>query len=479
MRRRLFGATGIGYKVMTKLASTGWTTAAALALAAAPVAGAAPKAPPTPENILPPMVTTPTSSPAPPAVPAALPTATPSASPTPVVAPTPVTVPEPVVPWTLTDARALLSVIAQIDAEGLIPGDYQPEALRAAIAAGEGPALDAVASKSFNWLAEDLRDGRTPMTSRLQWFAVDPDVDTNPTLALLSKATTTHDVAGVLASLAPTYPDYQVLKSALATTPKADSRTRALLRANMDRWRWLPRDLGLLYLIANVPEFQLRLRTNQRVVRTYKTIVGKPGKTATPQLAEAVQAVVFNPTWTVPQSIVVGEGLGAKLLARPDKRYKVTKAADGFVTVVQQPGPTNSLGLMKIDMPNPHAIYLHDTPNRNLFNATMRAMSHGCLRTERAQELGMTMAMLGADLTPELAVEYATSGKYTKVPMTKTFPVYISYFTMGSDIGGNLTTFGDIYERDAPVLASFAAPRQLKTSQRKSDEKVIKLDNPL
>jgi L,D-transpeptidase YcbB len=400
---------------------------------------------------------------------------TPAAMPAP--APTPV--PELVMPWTLADARALLNAIGRIEEEGLVPADYLPDALGKAIAAGEGPTLDTAASKSFAWLAEDLRDGRTPMTARLQWFAVDPDLDANPTAALMSKATSEHDVAGALASLTPTYPDYQVLKGALAVAPKADSKARALIRANMDRWRWLPRDLGLLYLVANVPEFQLRLRTNQRVVRTYRTIVGKPGKTATPQLAETVQAVVFNPTWTVPQSIVVGEGLGAKLLARPDKNYKVTKAADGFVTVVQQPGPTNSLGVMKIDMPNPHAIYLHDTPNHNLFNAAMRAMSHGCVRTENAQMLGMTMAMLGADLTPELAAQYALSGKYTKVAMTKTFPVYITYFTMGPDIAGNLASFGDIYARDAPVLASFTAPRQLKTGQRTSAEKVIKLDNPL
>jgi L,D-transpeptidase YcbB len=384
-----------------------------------------------------------------------------------------------VMPWTLADARALLTAINRIDEDGLVAADYLPDALGKAITSGAGPELDAAASKSFSWLVEDLRDGRTPMTARLQWFAVDPDLDVNPTAALMTKATSEHDIAGVLASLTPTYPDYQVLKGALAVTPKADSRARALIHANMDRWRWLPRDLGLLYLIANVPEFQLRLRTNLRIVRSYRTIVGKPGKTATPQLAETVQAVVFNPTWTVPQSIVVGEGLGAKLLAHPDKSYKVTKAADGFVTVVQQPGKNNSLGVMKIDMPNPHAIYLHDTPNHNLFSLAVRALSHGCVRTENAQMLGMTMAMLGADLTPELAAQYALSGKYTKVAMTKTFPVYISYFTMGPDIAGNLATFKDIYDRDAPVLASFAAPRQLKTGQRQSDEKVIKLDNPL
>jgi len=409
------------------------------------------------------------------ASPAPAPAAT--ATPTP---PAPPPLPNnPVMAWNLRDARALLDVIGTVDSEGLIPADYQPEALSAAIARGPGPELDEAASKSFTWLVEDMRDGRTPMTSRLQWFAVDPDMDRNPTATLMARALESHDVAGVLAGLEPTHNDYRALKAALAATPKAETRKRALIQANLDRWRWLPRDLGLLYLITNVPEYQLRLATRDRIVRTYRTIVGKPGRTATPQLAETVQAVVFNPTWTVPQSIVVGEGLGARLLRSPNPQYKVTRGANGMLTVVQQPGPSNSLGLMKIDMPNPHAIYLHDTPNRNLFNAVNRAFSHGCVRTERAQELGMTMAILGADLTPDKAIELADSGKYNKVQMTKTFPVYITYFTMGQDITGKLTTFADIYQRDAPVLASFNRPRALKTTQRSSNEAIIKLDNPL
>jgi murein L,D-transpeptidase YcbB/YkuD len=89
------------------------------------------------------------------------------------------------------------------------------------------------------------------------------------------------------------------------------------------------------------------------------------------------------------------------------------------------------------------------------------------------------MAILGAGLTPEQAAANNLSGKYTKVPMTRTFPVYITYFTTGVDITGKLSTFADIYSRDAPVLASFNQPRQLKTTQRASNEEIIKLDNPL
>ena len=412
--------------------------------------------------------------------------------PAPETSPPPVIQPEPLTPaplaevqmaWTLADARALLAVIETIDAEGLIPADYAPDALRAAIAGGEGEALNQAASHSFTWLAEDLRDGRTPMTARVQWFALDPDQDENPTPALMARALETRDVPGVLASLAPVYPDYAALKDELARTPKSNMARRNLIRANMDRWRWLRRDLGTIYLITNVPEFQLRLTVNSRIIRTYRTVVGKPGRTATPQLAETVSAVVFNPTWTVPQSIVVGEGLGQRLLANPASAarqgYKVSKGANGWISVVQQPGDNNALGRMKIDMPNPHAIYLHDTPAKALFNTPVRAYSHGCIRTERAVELGMTMAILGADLTPEQAVEHNLSGKYTKVEMKRTFPVYITYKTMGLNIDGQLSTFADIYGRDAPVLASFNAPRVPKTTQRTSTEEVIQLDNPL
>ncbi len=405
------------------------------------------------------------------------PTAAATTAPVPVFQP----VAPPLAHWTVADAQALLAAIKGIRTEGLTPADYEPAALAAQIAKGEGDDLDALASRLFVWLAEDLRDGRTPMPARIQWFAIDPDQDLHPNAQLLAQATETHDVPGVLASLNPTHPDYALLKDMLSKAK--DPRQIAMIKANMDRWRWLARDLGLQYLIINVPEQELRLTVNNKIIRTYRAIVGKPGKTATPQLAEQVKNVVFNPTWTVPQSIVVGEGLGQKLIASPAlaKRqgYVATKNADGTITVVQQPGDTNSLGRVKLDMPNEHAIYIHDTPNRNLFALPARALSHGCIRAERATELAMTMAILGADLPPETAVQYNLSGKYTKVPMTKPWAVYITYFTVARDVTGLMRSFPDIYQRDAAVIASFAKPRELHTDQRKSNEAIIKLDNPL
>ncbi|MEE4154261.1 MAG: L,D-transpeptidase family protein [Erythrobacter sp.] len=383
--------------------------------------------------------------------------------------------------WSLGAAGDLVRFIEGIGAEGLDPADYDLEALRVAMRSGPSEELDKLASKNFVWLVEDLRDGRTPMEAREQWFIVDPDRDRYRTSDLLKQAASSGDVSGVLGGLNPVHADYAMLREALARTPASDKAKRKLIRANMDRWRWLARDLGTIHLITNIPEFQLRLRAGEKTF-TYKTIVGKPGRTATPQLAEAVSGVVFNPTWTVPQSIVKGEGLGERVLANPGwaraKGYKATRGANGYISVVQQPGPTNSLGRMKLEMPNPHAIFFHDTPARELFNQANRALSHGCIRTERALELAMTVAILGKAATKEEAVEIATSGEYTKVAINREIPAYITYFTMGSDVDGKLTTFSDIYERDAPVLASLDKPRKANRATTSDDEVIVIEDDP-
>jgi murein L,D-transpeptidase YcbB/YkuD len=385
-------------------------------------------------------------------------------------------------PWKLAQAKALAAIVGGIASEGLDPKDYDLAALRAAIEAGEGEPLDKAASQSFAMLVEDLRDGRTPMSARRQWFVVDPDPDILPTNRLMAELLEAGAISSLVERVSPLHPDYAALREELAKTPSAQGERRKLIIANMDRWRWLPRDLGSQFLWTNVPEYQLRLTVNGNIIRTYRTIVGKPGRTATPQLAEQVEGVIFNPTWTVPQSIVKGEGLGARVLNNPSyakaKGYKATRGANGYISVVQQPGPQNALGLMKLDMPNEHAIFLHDTPSRNLFEEEVRAMSHGCIRTERASELALTLAILQAGIEAEEGVEIIKSGKYTRVGFTKTMPVYITYFTYGRDIDGELRSFPDIYERDAPVLASLDKPR-VDARARYTDEEVIVIEDDM
>ena len=382
--------------------------------------------------------------------------------------------------WSVENVAGLITVIEAIGEEGLDPADYDLDALKEMMDQGKSEALDELASRNFVWLVEDLRDGRTPMSARVQWFVIDSDREAFRTGDLLTQAMASGDVAAVLADLNPTHGDYARLRDELAATPLEEAEKRRLIRANMDRWRWLPRDLGRIHLITNVPEYQLRLTVGDRVIKSYRTIVGKPGRTATPQLAEMVEGVVFNPTWTVPQSIVVGEGLGRRVLNNPGwaraNGYKASEGANGWITVIQQPGPGNSLGRMKLEMPNPHAIFFHDTPARHLFANTNRALSHGCIRTERALELAMTMAILGKGATRDEAVEIATSGKYTKVPIERNVPAYITYFTMGVNIDGELVTFDDIYERDEPVLASFDQPR-VQGRSATSDDEIIVIEN--
>ena len=384
--------------------------------------------------------------------------------------------------WQVAQAEQLLGYIRAIGGEGLFAKDYRPDELQAAIAAGPGARLNETATRLFTWVAEDLRDGRTEMDSRHQWFVEDPDWKLRPIKPLLEEALASGQIVAALDSLNPTHPDYAVLNQMLLETSEGDKASRAKIRANMDRWRWLGRDLGKNYLLTNVPEYQLRLVVNNKVHTSFRTIVGKPGRTATPQLAEKVEGVIFNPTWTVPQSIVVGEGLGARVMGNPsyarNNGYKAYKTEAGMTVVVQQPGPGNSLGLMKLDMPNPHAIFLHDTPSKSLFNNDNRALSHGCIRTENAMKLAMIMAKGLGGLSSEEAVEIANSREYTRVPLTKELPVYITYFTMARDIDGQMRSFDDIYGRDEPVLASMAAARVPKTGQHKTDEPIVPIEAP-
>ena len=384
--------------------------------------------------------------------------------------------------WDVQSATALIGMIENIETEGLDPADYNLAKLKTLAAAGNSEDLNVMASKNFVWLVEDLRDGRTPMDAREQWFVVDPDRDRFRTGDLLTAALESGDVEGVLTELNPTHPDYARLREELAATPKSERTKRKLIRANMDRWRWLSRDLGRQYLITNVPEYQLRLTVGDKIISTYRTVVGKPGRSATPQLAEMVEGIVFNPTWTVPQSIVKGEGLGERVLKNPSwaraNGYKGTRGANGYISVVQQPGPGNALGRMKLEMPNPHAIFFHDTPSKSRFGNTNRALSHGCIRTERALELAITMAILGDGASRDEAVKIATSGEYTKVRIKKEMPAYITYFTMATDIEGNMRTFDDIYGRDAPVLASLDKPRVQNRSAESTDEVIVIENDP-
>jgi L,D-transpeptidase YcbB len=429
---------------------------------------AAAQKPSAPVSILPPVFA--------PAPPTSVPTVQP-----PVIMPTvPIAPPPPVIPnWTLADVRSLLSAINAVGAEGLFPADYLPDQLQAALGAGEGAALNELATRQFGRLAADLRDGRTPFSARVQWYVRDPDAQAMPTEALLTEALASHDFTATLAKLAPKGADYASLKGELAATPATNVTRLKLIRANMERWRWLPNDLGFRHVIANVPEMQLRFVVNEKLIRSYKAVVGKPGETATPQLAEMAQAVIFNPTWTVPQSIIKNE-LGGMISRSPaggsSGTYTWKRYAGGGMSVVQKAGPNNALGLMK--MPNAHSIFVHDTPARERFNQANRALSHGCVRAERASELGILLAIVMGEVEADESVAILRSGKTTRVPFKQKIPVYIAYFTMATGLDGKMQPFGDVYGRDKAVFASLDKPREDKAVGEFQTAPVIVVKEP-
>ena len=166
-------------------------------------------------------------------------------------------------------------------------------------------------------------------------------------------------------------------------TTSVDAKTRDRIRINLDRWRWLPRDLGSKYVIVNVPAYTVALVENGQTLNRRRAVAGAI-KTPTPSLSAVITGAIFNPWWEVPSSIAPE--------VRGKKGYVAVKDDQGKVIRWRQPpGPSNALGRVKLVMGNPYAIYLHDTNAKNLFNRQARAFSHGCIRTEDAVGFAQTL----------------------------------------------------------------------------------------
>lgn len=359
--------------------------------------------------------------------------------------------------WSRANAQALLTFIKNVGEEGLFAKDYNPDGLQAAIDSGNNIQLDKVATDSFLLLATHLRDGRTPNAARKQWFMVDSDAENEPLLPLLTTALLGNSVPESLAGLDPVHPDFIALKASLKST-KAAADANAI-RVNMERWRWMPRDLGERYVVSNVPEYVTRVVHGGTIIATHKAVVGK-ASTPTPQLNPMATGVIVNPTWTLPRSII-NEGIGATIANNPARAraqgYTWTGSGKNL-SVVQKAGPGNALGVMKLEMLNEHAIYLHDTPSKGAFAAATRAFSHGCIRTERALHFSGLMAVMFAGRSPEEFGEVVASGKTTRFGFDDPFPVYVAYWTVVPNGKSGVKKLADLYGRDAPVIASFAKP---------------------
>jgi murein L,D-transpeptidase YcbB/YkuD len=246
-----------------------------------------------------------------------------------------------------------------------------------------------------------------------------------------------------LRSLLPSHPQYAALKALFAST--RDEALRDKIRINLDRWRWLPRDLGSKYVIVNVPAYTVALVENGTTLNRRRAVAGAL-KTPTPQLSAVITGAIFNPWWEVPTSL--SKEVSGK------KGYVSVPSGPGSVRWRQPPGPKNALGRVKLVMGNPYAIYLHDTNAKHLFDSKARAYSHGCIRTEDA--VGFAETLLDGTLWDHGKIDTVlASGKTSQANLAAPVPVYIAYFTVAATSDGpGYMSYKDIYGRDTPVLTA-------------------------
>ena len=248
--------------------------------------------------------------------------------------------------------------------------------------------------------------------------------------------------------------------AALNRVDKVDEVPRLL--NNMERLRWLPKSLGARHVFVNQAAFEVRVMDRGEQVWRSNVIVGKP-LTQTAVFDDEIETVVFNPSWGVPPSIIANEYL-PKLRNDPGYLdrigFKVTDARGRVVSsdsvdwwsygskvpygIQQPPGHKNALGELKFLFPNAHNIYMHDTPNRELFDNEVRAFSHGCVRVQNPREFAEVL--LGWDR--EKVDQNTDSRQSQSVKLPAKVPVHITYFTAWPDENGKVQYFNDIYGRD-------------------------------
>ena len=263
------------------------------------------------------------------------------------------------------------------------------------------------------------------------------------------------------ASLAESHPNR---KGEPNTTYPLDT---AEFLTNMERWRWLPADAGQSRIEVNIPEYTLRLYEQGALKHTGRVVVGKTN-TQTPIFSSAMDHLVINPSWGVPASILKNEFL-PKLAADPDYAqrhgYQVIRNKDERIVGIRQPpGERNALGFIKFMFPNEHAVYLHDTPQRNLFARDDRAFSHGCVRVD--QPFALANVLLSAMGYDEAKLK-ALIGKGEKtIPLQNHLPVHLTYFTLRVDEDGRIQRFADIYGHDQKLRTALLASSSKLASLR-------------
>ena len=241
--------------------------------------------------------------------------------------------------------------------------------------------------------------------------------------------------------------------------------------ANMERWRWLPRDLGRFYVMVNIPTFHVQVVKDGKKIHETRVVVGKRNH-KTPVFSDQMEYLVVNPYWNVPKSIAAKELL-PKIKSDPNaffssKNYQVLASVKGRTQVIdpsildwekveagqvrlrQTPGTRNALGNIKFMFPNQHSVYLHDTPSRSLFNRDYRAFSHGCVRVYNPMDFAEIILDQTAGWNAS-RVKKMIGGSERRVNLDSKIPVHLAYFTTWMSDDGTLQLRSDIYGHNAKV----------------------------
>lgn len=243
--------------------------------------------------------------------------------------------------------------------------------------------------------------------------------------------------------------------------------TKQDIIANMERWRWQPDSYGDFYVWVNLPEFRLFVMDQDEIDYTTRVVIGTP-KNQTPVFSDEIEHVVVNPYWNVPSSIATNE-IAPRLVSDPgylasqnmELLYggKIINAAsvDWSSTSIrkfsirQRPGPGNALGQVKFLFPNQHDIYLHDTPTKSLFERSVRAFSHGCVRVQNPFEFAAALLKREAGLT-RASLEDQFGPREAWNNLKTHIPVHLTYFTLRVDEDGTIRSFGDIYGANEKLI---------------------------
>lgn len=389
--------------------------------------------------------------------------------------------PEPARAWSAISLAELRSVAEAMPLHGLPVETRQIAELDRLAAASHhdaaaAAALDAEADAVFIRFAQTFAQGAIdPQSIDQDWtIARAPSVDA---AQMLEAVRTAGGVAAILNAQLPATLEYRQLEAELqrvtsepqgATDANGLTREARLdhLRASLERWRWLPRTMPAQRIDVLVPFFEARL-VGFGAVGNRRVIVGAR-RMPTPTFAAEIQSITLNPSWTPPNSIA-----SAELIPR-FRRNPAAAAAEGFealdasgqvvdpalidwrarpfpYVLRQRPGAGNALGRVRFDMPNPFAIYLHDTSGRNLFERSERTLSHGCIRVD--DPVGLAADLLAnTQWTRDALQAEINTGATQAIRLDAPLPIFILYITAAADADGVVYYADDVYARNRPLL---------------------------